>query len=84
MSLLDEIKAELHKLFGHADPVVQTVAKDAAAKLDELKTEVETDAKTIAADAEHAAAPVASEAGADVKKLASEAGADIGDVAKEA
>lgn len=94
--LIDEAKAEFAKLFGHADTDVQTVAKQAVEKLDEVKSAVEKDAPQLAHEAETDAAdiahtaetegvtPAAEEAAHDAETVAGQAIADAETAAAEA
>ncbi len=89
--LIEEIKAEAAKLFGHADPEVHAVAEKVAAAVAELQGDVPTvegeakaDAVKVAADAVAAEAPVAEEAVKDGEHLAGDVKADVETAAKDA
>lgn len=86
-ALLDDVKSEVEKLFGHADAEVADAAKAAAEKVDEIKAAVqaglpvighdaEQDAKQIVHDGETASGPVVAEAEHDAETIATEAEGD--------
>jgi len=82
--LIEEIKAEAAKLFGHADPEVHAVAEKVTAAVAELQgdvpaveAEAKADAVKVAADAVAAEAPVAKEAVTDGEHLAGEIKTDV-------
>lgn len=90
---IDEIKAEIAKLRGHADPVVKAVVAEVESKASQLKTAAETDAEALgkeaAADASQvghagvsALKPVAQQAEGDAKRLAGEAETDVKNATK--
>lgn len=89
--VLDQIKAEIEKLLGHADPEVTAVAEKVTAAVGELRgdvpaveAEVKADAVKVATDAVAAEAPVAKEAAEDGAHLVGEVKADVENATKDA
>jgi hypothetical protein len=82
--LVDDIKTEAQKLFGHDDATVKAVAAKIDEKADAVKTAVETDGEALATDASHDARAVAGEAAAEIKPAVAAAEGDAEGLEKQA